>query len=765
MRILMAAVLCAVVCLTSISFSISSIQNLFTNTAAELLGGDRVIAAPESIPENLLSTVIKNSTQYTQTITFYSMISNNNDLMLSLIKAVEKSYPLYGTLKISQDLEDKVNDTYSIPAPGTIWVEPRILLQMNAKVGDIVSVGNAKLKIAAVLRGEPDRVTDGFGFVPRAIMNIKDVPSTQAVQPGSRVTYKLLFNATQQQLDRLDVLLKKILPSTYELRSAHINNVNNRNLDLANNYLWLAIIINFILAAIAILISANCYTSSHLKDAAILRCLGASRKKLITLYVLNLSFIALILGVLGGAFGFILQQIIISGLNRMLDLQVPMPGYSPLLFGIFGSLVLVVGVALPSILQLTKISPMQALRQDSIFNTVNSWQIRINVPKKLPVVLKLSLNNIVYNARYNLLQVLAFALIICVALVLFNVRSDLLNNWFKQLPQNTPNYFAINIVQSDQHAFNSFLHNNSIQATEMYPIVRGMLVKINQQLVSTSDTEEAGKRTGIHRPLNLTWTMNLPVDNTLLQGEWFKPDNANKVQISIENDMAKRLNVGLGDELTFLINMREYPATITSIRSVKWGTFTPNFYVIYSPGILEAIPHTYMVSFHLSKNQQQLLRELIKQFPSVNILSVTEIFDQANVILNMLSLVVAFIWMFTLIIGVILLMAVIVSGIKMRNYQNNLMRILGASKSKIQSILALEYLILGAFAGLVGSSVAIFAAKVVSQIYFQSTYTANWWTILAGIVSGALIMLISGIIGTNKALGVTPVQYIRELNN
>lgn len=760
----MAAVLCAVICLTSITFMISSIQGLFANTSAELLGGQRVISAPEQISPNILSIVSKNSEQHTETLSFYSMLSNDTDLILSLIKAVESSYPLYGTLKISDSLNTIVRDTSTIPEPGTIWVEPRILMALNTKVGDSLMVGNAKLTISAVLRGEPDRVADGFGFVPRALMNVLDVARTEVVQPGSRINFKLLFNANESQLKNIDSILKPLLPITYEYRTANLQTTNYRNLDLASNYLWLAITINFILAAVAILISAHCYTNAHIKDAAIMRCLGASKHKLLALYVANLTMIAFVLGAIGGVCGLIIQQLVSVVLRKYIELQLPMPTATPFLFGVFGSLLLMLCVALPSILRLVSISPIQALRQESIFFNGNNWRIKFNFAQNMPLVLRLSLNNIFYNTKNNLLQLLAFALIISVALVLFNIRSDLLNNWFQQLPQDTPNYFVINIMQDDKKAFEQFLHNYALPSTEMYPIARGTLVKINQTPVTIDGVEEPNKRTGINRPLNLTWTNNLPLENKILQGNWFNQAES-KALISIEKDMTDRLKVKLGDELTFMINMQEYPAIISSIRSVKWGTFTPNFYVIYSPGILDKAAHTYMVSFYLAPDQQGLLRHMVSKFPGVNVLSVTEMFDQANVMLKMLSLVIGFIWLFTLTIGLLLLLAIILSGIKTRNYQNNLMRILGASKSKLQIILGLEYLIIGACSGLLGSSIAIGAAKFVSNVYFQSKYTANWWTIVAGVCIGSFIMVLGGLIGTNKALGVTPMKFIRELNN
>jgi len=762
MRILIAAVLCAVICLTTITFAIDSIKQLLANTSSALVGGDRVISAPEPINEQIVKIARKNSTITTETITFYSMVSSADNLMLSSIKAVTKHYPLLGTLKISTSLDSQAMVTQQLPEPGNIWLESRALVQLGVAVGSDITVGNLTLKVSAVLRDEPDRIADGFAFAPRALINMQDVANTQAVLPGSRVTYKLLLNGTEPQLKVLDAELKKYLPVNYKLQSADNEQVSFKNLNLARNYLGLAIIVNVVLAAVAIVIAAKRYVDVRAIDAAILRCMGASTSDLVRIYVLSLGFMGLLLGVIGSLLGFGIQQIIAIWVQKYLNIQLAAPSWQPLLFGVLEALFLVLIVALPSVLSLAKVSPMQALRRENTLGQNNTWQIKINLSAKIPAFFRLSLNNIFYNFQYNILQVSAFALIICVALLLFIIRGDLLNNWLAQLPKETPNYFALNISNADKPKLQEILKTSQIKTTEFYPMARGTLVKINQEFVSSDGVEASGKRDGIRRPLNLTWTENLPVDNKILQGAWFEVKDHGKLLISIEKEIAERLGVKIGDSLTFIINTQEISAKISSIRSVDWSSFTPNFYVIYPPGLLDQAPHTFLASFYIPNNKAHLLRELVTAFPAINILSITEMLDQAKTIIGMLSLIVGFVWFFTLIIGFILLLAVVISSIKIRNYQNNIMRILGASKRQLQSMLALEYLILGGFSGLIGGSVAIATAKWVSRAFFQSTYAINWYILGLGFVAGSILMVCGGLFGTYRALGATPLQFSRN---
>lgn len=762
MRILIAAVLCAVICLTAISFSISSIRKHLNLVSTVLLGGDRIISAPEAIEPDIIELAKKNNLKYTQTLSFYSMLATDTELLLAAVKAVTDHYPLLGQLKIAQQLDAVGTGTNQIPSPGTIWLESRAMIQLGIRIGDSINVGDASLVVTAILSSEPDQVADGISYAPRAIMNMQDVASTQAVQPGSRVTYKLLVVGSADNLHSFDMQLNKIMPVDYKVRTINSESNSFNNLNLAENYLNLAALVNILLAAVAVSIAANRYSTVHVVDAAIMRCLGASGRQIILIYSSSLLLGSIVLGLVGSGIGFAIQQAIAGLLVHYINLELPLPGLQPLFIGICCALILVMGVALPAIIGLAKVPPMQILRSANNLSTNTNWGSRLKFSRKLPALLRLSLNNIVYNLKNNIIQVLAFAIVICVALILFVIRTDLLNSWQTQLPKETPNYFAINIPTSVVPKFKQYLIDNQITVGSFYPIVRGTLIKINQEPVSTIP-EESGKRTGIHRPLNLTWTQELPFDNKILQGEWFSAQDVGKPVLSIEKAMAERLNVGIGDELTFMINTQEIHARISNIRSVQWDSFTPNFYVIYPAGVLEQIASTSMTSFYMTKDKEKILLELVKKFPQINLLSVTAMLDMANVVISLLSLVVGFVWLFTLLVGILLLLAVILSNMKLRNYQNNLMRILGASIRQVQSILLLEYIVLGAIAGLLGSGIAVGVAQFVSKKYFAMYYQINWWNLVVGCIVGVIVMLVGGVLGTRKSLNTAPIQLTRDL--
>lgn len=809
-RILIMTALCAVICTTSILFTISSIELALYNVSSALVGGDRVISAPTPIKQEIHELAKKLDLHSTNTVTFYSMLSTEQDLVLASVKSVEDNYPLRGELQITTGPEQSSHVADYVPTPGTIWLEGRALALLNTKVGQDITVGATKLKIAAILTQEPDRVADGLTFAPRALINAQDLPATGAVLPGGRVNYKLLLVGTAGSLSAFDQELPQFMQPEYKLRdSASRDTRSMRTMQQAERYLGLAILVNIILSAVAITIVTVRYSISRIPDVAILRCMGATSRQIIRMYIFSLTLVAVIIGMVGSTIGFIIQQILTSVLGQYMQQQIPWPGATPLLFGLSCSILLIVGIALPQIIRLGKIAPIQILRQSNLplpmqtlfayiilsiimvlllywqvpdLKLVNGivmgmlltiastfivlyflFKILDRASKYLPALLSLSVHNIFYNARNNIIQVMAFALIICVGALLYISRSELLNTWQKQLPSNTPNYFVINVDSGLLPGLQQYLSEHAIKAESFYPIVRGTLSKINQEIVS-QDEGELGKRNGLNRALNLTWTQQLPADNKVIAGTWFTDEDVGKPILSVEQQVAERLDIKLGDELTFVINGKEVAATITSIRSVQWDNFQPNFYVVYPAGLLREEAYSYMTSFYVDQDQEQYMLELAQKFPSISLISASVMLDYANSIIKLLSLVIAYIWMFSMIVVILLLSAVVLSSLPQRNYQTNLMRILGSSKRQILSILVGEFMLLGAVSGMLGVSIATGMAKYVTGYIFHSSYPLNWYIMFIGAGIGSLIMLATGLLGTNRALKSSPVQLSLNLN-
>lgn len=788
LQILILATLLAVMCLTSIGFFIDSVYGLLANTEAALLGGDRVISSSKPIEQNIEAIATNNNLATARTISFFSMLTSETNLALTSLKAVDQNYPLRGQLYIDGE------PTNMLPETGEIWLEERAMLLLGVKIGDQVTIDRSNFTVTHVLTLEPDRVSGGFSFAPRGLINIKDLSNTALLQPGSRANYRLLVAGNSGNLTKFDQQISNELTKNQKMQVAGEDDArsNNRLLQ-TTSFLRLAVLVNVILVSVVIGIVAFNYISAHMREVAIIRCLGATSRQVVWLFALSLLLIGIFCGAIGSGAGYILSKILGYILLQFLNLQLPQPSWQPALGGIGLAVFLVVGLGLPPLQILRKVSPIYVLRsiavptdklvwlcywivisifilgmyyvaaneilfQYTIISLLSAMGVSLlfmqilfhYIPRWLPalsITLKLSLRNIISNSTLNSIQFLAFVIVITLATILFSIRSDLLSAWQAQMPTDAPNYFAINIQPDQGSQFKEKLAAAGIDVPELYPVIRGRLESIN-----SSQAE-------YWRPFNFTWTSTLPLDNKILSGKWLQAD---KNEISVETRIAERLGIKLGDELVFNIMLREVTAKVTSIRSVTWESFNPNFYFIFSPQLMQDFSTDYMASFYVPNSEDIL--SMVGSFPSVTFISIKPILDQAVLILDLVSVLVAYIWTFTLLIGILLLMAVMLASVKARNYQNNLMRVLGASRRQIQHVLNYEFIMLGTTAGGIGSLIAVLGAKYLATQLFKVSYEINYIVVVAGAIVGMLLMLFGGILGTFKALRTTPIQLLRNLN-
>lgn len=791
LKILIITTIFAVICLTSINFLINSIHYLFANTAAEIIGGDRVISSRLPIDPRIITYAKKHNLQAVTTINFYSMLTTEENLALVTVKAAPDGYPLRGKLYINGA------PAQALPKHNEIWLEERALLLLGVELGDNIYLGDQAFKVSAILSLEPDRVSEGFSFAPRALINYADLESTAILQPGSRVNYRLLISGEEGALDDFDKYVSdKLKPGQKLIKAGDKENFSHHRLEQATRFLNLAIIINIILAAVVTGFAAYNYMQGHMEQIAIIRCIGATTKQIASIYVFSLTLLAIGCGLIGGIIGFGVEQLIAYGLHYYTAIQLPLPDSNPIWLGLACAFLLIMGLALPSLLTLQRVTPLHILRKEVAVDDNIKWfgywlvislflillyfvsgylalfrLIILSVflvtfvslglmyvlfallPRylpKLPSVLQLSIANIRFNLLANSLQVLAFALVICVVSLLYSIHKDLLDVWRKQIPAHTPNYFAINIEQHDLSPLQQELAKINIVAPEFYPVLRGQLTAVN------------GASSGYWRSFNITWTMHLPKDNKILDGSWFAEDQQG---VSIETKLAERLGIKVGDMLTFEIDQHDITTKVTSIRSVDWDSFNPNFYVIYAPNALpKNLLPSYIVSFYVPDDQNRDMVNIARSFPGINFVGVAPILDQATMIINLLSALVAYILAFTLMIGFALLLAIMLPSIKMRIFQNNLLRVLGATPRQIVLLLLAELISLGAVAGVVGALVAIFAVKFFAAEFLQISYEINYLLPLYGAVAGSIFMLLGGYYGTRRVLQVAPMQLLQDLH-
>ncbi|MEJ2181068.1 MAG: ABC transporter permease, partial [Gammaproteobacteria bacterium] len=248
----------------------------------------------------------------------------------------------------------------------------------------------------------------------------------------------------------------------------------------------------------------------------------------------------------------------------------------------------------------------------------------------LRVEWRFAIANITRRRITSIVQVVAFGIGIMVLLLLSVVRGDLLESWQDSLPEDASNRFVINVQPDQIESVNEFFQNKGFTQTRLYPMVRGRLLKVNGAELQTDALRGERAQRLATREFNLSWTDELQVDNTIVKGQWWSKENPVQDQFSVEEGIAKTLNLKLGDVLTYQIAGENVSAKVTSLRSVQWDTFRANFFVLAPPGLLDNFPASYITSFYLPDNNAVLLDELVRQFPNLTVIDISVVMNQVR---------------------------------------------------------------------------------------------------------------------------------------
>lgn len=396
------------------------------------------------------------------------------------------------------------------------------------------------------------------------------------------------------------------------------------------------------------------------------------------------------------------------------------------------------------------------------------------------------------------LQLGAFTLALFLVALLALARSDLIAGWQQQLPPDAPNYFLINIAPTQQQAVATYLSQHHLKASAIYPMVRGRLTTKNGAPIASTLPPDARDANSLRRELNLTWTATLPANNVVLAGHWHgdsrvaapvkgTPKAGNPLSakanaeltpplgppllrsdpsadISVESGMAERLHLAIGDALGFQIGDQTITARITSIRSVKWDSMQPNFFVIFAPGQLDALPASSIASVYVPPSAAGMLPGFVKTFPGITVLALDKLIANIEAVFDQIIGAIQLLLGFLLAAGMAVVIATLLASLDARQQEAVLLRTLGAQRAYLAKSLWSEFLALGLLAGLLASACAEIAMALIAQRLFELPLRLHPWLWLVLPVAGALLVGLSGWLTTRHITRVPPMQSIRALN-
>lgn len=405
------------------------------------------------------------------------------------------------------------------------------------------------------------------------------------------------------------------------------------------------------------------------------------------------------------------------------------------------------------------------------------------------------LASVLRDPRESSLQIIGLGLGLAALLLVASLRTELLAAWQGRIPANAPNQFALNIAAGERDAFSAFLRDHGVAVTaEPYAIVRGRLTAINGRPVQSAvskDKDNTGDES-LNRELNLTWRQELPPGNRLLAGEWWtsRPapaaigggpaardgpqaphpvspatppgSGAALVPVSVEQKLADRLGLTPGDHLRFTLAEGEIEARVSSLRTVDWDSFQPNFYFIFPPGSLDAFPASYLTSFHLPAAQRPVLTELVRAFPTVILIDVATVMAEVRRLLDQVARAVEAVLAFVLAGGLLVTAAQVRASLDARRYEAALLRVAGIGRRELQARLAAEFLFTGALAGLLAALLNEGLAAVVHVRVLDLApvlHPALWWQ---APLAGALLVLAAGLSGARQAWRASPLIVLRQ---
>jgi putative ABC transport system permease protein len=808
LRILAAALVIAVASVTSVAFFADRIGQALERDAHQLLGADLVLVSDHPWSEEVANEIRGRGLEAAAALNFMSMAMANGQNLLAGVKAVTPDYPLRGRLRIAPAPGAPDAPAAQGPKAGTVWIEERLVAALGAPVGSRLRLGSAELEVAAVLTLEPERSANFFNIAPRLMMNADDVPATGLVQPGSRVTYYLYAAGPHDKVRDFEAALKPRLERGQRLDNLETGRPEVRqSIERGRSFLALTALLAAILAGVAIALGTRRFVERNLDGCAVLRCLGATQAKLVALYGMEFAILGMGACLAGAAAGFGAQAVIAGALASVMRTELPAPTLLPAAQGFLVGLVLLLGFALPPLVQLKNVPAVRVMRRESgalkggalaayacglgalagllvwqagdiklgayvvggfaaavaVFFAVAWGVLRLATRQSFVRLfgrrMRYGLASLRRHASGNAVQVASLALGLTAVLLLTFTRNDLVDAWRRAAPPDAPNRFLIG-VQPDQLApVKRFFDERGVVVPDLYPMVRGRVVAHNGKPVSEADYTEERARRLVEREFNLSYLEEAPAHNRIVAGSWFAPDAR---ELSVEEGIAQRLGWKLGDELTFNVGGETFSARMSSLRKLRWDSMKVNFFVIAPPRLLGGYPATYVSAFRLEPGKEAVVNELAARFPNLTVVDVGAALHQAQVVIDQLIGAVQFIFIFALGAGLLVLYAALVATEDERRKEAAVMRVYGASRAQVAGSQRAEFLAMGLLAGLLATCGAALIGQLLARRVFELDLPPSPALWIAGPLAGLALLSLNAWLSSRKVLRASPAITLRE---
>lgn len=798
-QLLLAALVLAVTAVTMLQFTSATLLTAVTQQAGQLLAGDVAITSTTPIDPMWVKRAV--GLHQTSVIVFNSMAQTGDQFVLSSVKAISTGFPLRGALSIhyAQSSSD-----HPFPPSGVVWVEPRILDLLHTTVGGQLRIGDLQFTIGGVIDRDSNRELGMNGLSPEIIMNVSDVSQTHVIQPGSRIEYRLLLAGESTRVQQFVDMNRPLLTSKERMRTATQNNDRlTRPIHLLSQYAQLTGILVLVLCGMALMQASRRFADTLQESMALLRCLGASSRQLTRIYIaalLLLLFLGLIIGSVLGVWGAYELLSLLKNSLPSLDIRFAPSLFlrQPLLAGSMTAAIVLLGFTLPALMRLSRVSPLRMIRGDLpvilrpwrtglmnvmylliIWVGITGIMVQQTSELRFSIVVVCGLTGLIAllfaiiwgvvgllkrlshrlapYIRHPLqmaIQLTSLTLGLALISLVVMLRHDLIRHWQVDLPPNTPNQFVYGLPADQRTSFQEAITVQHWSMSPMYPIIRGRLLKVNGRELSTVERQ----RNRLDRELNLTMAAVLPEGNRLLAGQPLTKAG----QISMEQGLAERLHLQLGDHLTFTLPEGQITAVVTNFRSVAWNSFQPNFFFILTPGTLDEHAGSYMASFYVPERAHAALAAIVQQFPEAMLLDMEMVLGEVRHLLDLLADALTLLVLMVGLAGLLVLISSLHVSLDERSREAALLRVLGATQSALRQRILME---LGLQALICACIAIIFTEVVAAFVAHELGLSLHGHPLFWGVMVLGMVVL-SILVGLAQLSGLwrmRPQMILRRL--
>ena len=561
-----------------------------------------------------------------------------------------------------------------------------------------------------------------------------------------------------------------------------------------------------------------------------------------TIYLSIQSVLAAIAIVVGCVLGWLVHQGILQMLKTVILVTLPPAGFQPYVIGSLTALICLLSFALPPLLALRETPPLRVLRKDisqqkfgakvpyvfglvgtvsmvlwysqdfiltsvlviavaaiAVFLSIISYLLLRSsgsVGMKAGSAWKLAMTATRRRRKQSVLQVMVFSITIMSLLILTLLRTDLIDDWQAQLPENTPNHFMMNITQPQIEGIQQFFEVNGVVGNAFYPLISARVTAINGDLPDPQgdlgadgeantltesaqsdqgETDEAAAQSGSQAEgrgetrvrgrlsrRQVTWADEVTSGNRITAGTWWG-ENSEAGYVSIEEEYAGWLDLELGDRLEFEVYQQLVSAEVSSFRSVRWDNMQPNFFIIFSPGTIDHLGATFLSTVLMEREQKILLNDLVRLFPTIVVIEIDALIEQIQNIIAQVTSAIELISVLVLVSGGLVLLACVNATLDERFHENAILRALGAGKKLILTSLLIEFASIGMVAGVIATLGAEASLYYLQEQVFEQDFHFHYWVWLSGPLIGMLVIAGLGVNSTRKVVSISPLNVLRRV--